>query len=144
MPIGGRGRTRTYGLSINSRLFCQLNYLPTKIPWQLNHTQQWCRLINILASICSLHQPIYSATREISLSFGERPLTSYPRHPYEGVLNLCRTAYLQVSPIIQKIIFYLSFLSLSYFYSTLVLYRILFRSKQTAWFGVPSLTTVTS
>ena len=40
---------------------------------------------------------LYSATRKISLSFGERPLTSYP-----GLRpSLHRNGYLQISPSIQ-------------------------------------------
>ena len=45
--------------------------------------------------IHALH--LYSATRKISLSFGERPLTSYP-----GLRpSLHRNGYLQISPSIQ-------------------------------------------
>ena len=45
--------------------------------------------------IHALH--LYSATRKISLSFGERPLTSYP-----GLRpSLHRTGYLQISPSMQ-------------------------------------------
>ena len=40
---------------------------------------------------------LYSATRKISLSFGERPLTSYPGFRP----SLHRNGYLQISPSIQ-------------------------------------------
>ena len=58
---------------------------------------------------------LYSATRKISLSFGERPLTSYP-----GLRpSLHRNGYLQISPSIQ--IFPQLFLPYGYFHRLLPL-----------------------
>ena len=58
---------------------------------------------------------LYSATRKISLSFGERPLTSYPSlRP-----SLHRNGYLQISPSIQ--IFPQLFLPYGYFHRLLPL-----------------------
>ena len=63
--------------------------------------------------IHALH--LYSATRKISLSFGERPLTSYP-----GLRpSLHRNGYLQISPSIQ--IFPQLFLPYGYFHRLLPL-----------------------
>lgn len=59
---------------------------------------------------------LYSATRKISLSFGERPLTSYPGFRP----SLHRNGYLQISPSIQ--IFPQLFLPYGYFHRLLPLY----------------------
>ena len=64
--------------------------------------------------IHALH--LYSATRKISLSFGERPLTSYPGFRP----SLHRNGYLQISPSIQ--IFPKLFLPYGYFHRLLPLY----------------------
>ena len=58
---------------------------------------------------------LYSATRKISLSFGERPLTSYPGFRP----SLHRNGYLQISPSIQ--IFPQLFLPYGYFHRLLPL-----------------------
>ena len=63
--------------------------------------------------IHALH--LYSATRKISLSFGERPLTSYPGFRP----SLHRNGYLQISPSIQ--IFPQLFLPYGYFHRLLPL-----------------------
>ena len=97
------GRTVHLVLKDNPRLF---NTPPrsSKEKKKLQSPHQRLKLLLIISItpairpspyIHALH--LYSATRKISLSFGERPLTSYP-----GLRpSLHRNGYLQISPSIQ-------------------------------------------
>ena len=84
-------------------------------------TKNWSHFLNIWITptirpspyIHALH--LYSATRKISLSFGERPLTSYPGFRP----SLHRNGYLQISPSIQ--IFPQQILPYGYFHRLLPL-----------------------
>ena len=79
--------------------------------------------------IHALH--LYSATRKISLSFGERPLTSYP-----GLRpSLHRNGYLQISPSIQNI--NQSFCHMATFTGYFRYRRISPPSKQSALLALP-------
>ena len=85
------------------------------------HSQKLKPLLNISITPAIRPSPyihvlhLYSATRKISLSFGERPLTSYPGFRP----SLHRNGYLQISPSIQ--IFPQLFLPYGYFHRLLPL-----------------------
>ena len=113
------GRTVHLVLKDNPRLF---NTPPrsSKEKKKLQSPHQRLKLLLIISItptirpspyIHALH--LHSATRKISLSFGERPLTSYP-----GLRpSLHRNGYLQISPSIQ--IFLRLFLPYGYFHRLL-------------------------
>ena len=115
------GRTVHLVLKDNPRLF---NTPPrsSKEKKKLQSPHQRLKLLLIISItptirpspyIHALH--LHSATRKISLSFGERPLTSYP-----GLRpSLHRNGYLQISPSIQ--IFPQLFLPYGYFHRLLPL-----------------------
>lgn len=76
----------------------------------------------------------YSVNREISLSFGERPLTSYPGFRP----NLYRIGCLQISPSIQNDLqLFPQCVLYGYFHRLLPLYRDFSPSKHCALGGVP-------
>ncbi len=76
----------------------------------------------------------YSVNREISLSFGERPLTSYPGFRP----NLYRIGCLQISPSIQNDLqLFPQCVLYGYFHRLLPLYRDFSPSKHRALGGVP-------